>query len=299
MNFDCIIIGGGIAGLQASIQLGRYMHKVLVIDSGDGRSTLCRSYHNILGYPDGVSGLKLREIGRRQAEKLGVQFLNGKAESIGKENEGFQVSVNGETFTSDRLLLATGVMDRIPDFPALWPCLGISVYVCPDCDGYEVKEKRTIVIGSGKTGVEMAKTLSYWTKELIYINHEQKVVDEKDLQVMQELQIEYIEMPIKQVLATESQLEGLLLENGQTIWGKHAFVAFGGNEVRSHLAKQLGVEMLANNHLVIDPRTKMTNVHNVWAAGDVVAHSEQVTIAMGDGSQAAIWIHKDIIGKCH
>ena len=56
MNFDCIIIGGGIAGLQASIQLGRYMHKVLVIDSGDGRSTLCRSYHNILGYPDGVSG---------------------------------------------------------------------------------------------------------------------------------------------------------------------------------------------------------------------------------------------------
>ena len=284
MNFDCIIIGGGIAGLQASIQLGRYMHKVLVIDSGDGRSTLCRSYHNILGYPDGVSGLGLREIGRRQA--------------IGKENEVFHVSVSGETFTSERLLLATGVMDRIPDFPALRPCLGISVYVCPDCDGYEVKEKRTIVIGSGKTGVEMAKTLSYWTKELIYINHEQKMVDQNDLQILRERQIEYIEMPIKQVLANESQLEGFLLESGETIWGNQAFVAFGGNEVRSHLAKQLGVEMLANNHLVIDPRTKMTNVHNVWAAGDVVAHSEQVTIAMGDGSQAAIWIHKDIIGKC-
>ena len=93
MNFDCIIIGGGIAGLQASIQLGRYMHKVLVIDSGDGRSTLCRSYHNILGYPDGVSGQQLREIGRRQAEKLGIHFLNGKVESIAKENKSFQVSV--------------------------------------------------------------------------------------------------------------------------------------------------------------------------------------------------------------
>ena len=298
MNFDCIIIGGGIAGLQASIQLGRYMHKVLVIDSGDGRSTLCRSYHNILGYPDGVSGLGLREIGRRQAENLGVQFLNGKAESIGKENEGFQVSVNGEAFTSERLLLATGVMDRIPDFPALRPCLGISVYVCPDCDGYEVKEKRTIVIGSGKTGVEMAKTLSYWTKELIYINHEQKMVDQNDLQILREQRIEYIEMPIKQVLASESQLEGFLLESGETIWGNQTFLAFGGNEVRSHLARQLGVEMLENNHLVTDPRTKMTNIHNVWAAGDVVAHSEQATIAMGEGSQAAIWIHKDIIGKC-
>ena len=189
-------------------------------------------------------------------------------------------------------------MDRIPDFPALRPCLGISVYVCPDCDGYEVKEKRTIVIGAGKTGVEMAKTLSYWTKELIYINHEQKMVDQNDLQILRERQIEYIEMPIKQVLANESQLEGFLLESGETIWGNQAFLAFGGNEVRSHLAKQLGVEMLENNHLVIDPRTKMTNVHNVWAAGDVVAHSEQVTIAMGEGSQAAIWIHKDIIGKC-
>jgi thioredoxin reductase (NADPH) len=298
LNFDCIIIGGGIAGLQASIQLGRYMHKVLVIDSGDGRSTLCRSYHNILGYPDGVSGLHLRETGRRQAEQLGVQFLNGKAESISKMGAGFQVTItNGDTFTSERLLLATGVMDRIPDFPELRPCLGISVYVCPDCDGYEVKDKRTIVIGAGKTGVEMAMTLSYWTKELIYINHEQKVVEEKEKQIMRELQIEYIEKPIKQVLANESQVEGFLLEDGEIIRGKRAFVAFGGNEVRSNLAKQLGVELLENKHLMIDPRTKMTNIHNVWAAGDVVAHSEQVTIAMGEGSQAAIWIHKDIVGN--
>ena len=298
MNFDCIIIGGGIAGLQASIQLGRYMHRVLVIDSGDGRSTLCRSYHNILGYPDGVSGQQLRELGRRQAEQLGVEWLNGKVKSIDKENNGFQVKVtSGEAFTTERLLLATGVMDRIPNFPALRPCLGISVYVCPDCDGYEVKGKRTIVIGSGKTGVEMAKTLTYWTKELIYINHEQKKLNQDDLQILHDHQIQYIEMPVKQVLADESQLEGFLLESGVTIWGNYAFLAFGGNEVRSQLAKQLGVEMLENKHLVIDPRTKMTNVHNVWAAGDVVAHSEQVTIAMGEGSQAAIWIHKDIIEK--
>lgn len=298
LNFDCIIIGGGIAGLQASIQLGRYMHKVLVIDSGDGRSTLCRSYHNILGYPDGVSGQHLRETGRQQAEQLGVQFLNGKAESISKMEASFQVTITkGDTFTSERLLLATGVMDRIPEFPELRPCLGISVYVCPDCDGYEVKDKRTIVIGAGKTGVEMAMTLSYWTKELIYINHEQKVVEEKEKQIMRELQIEYIEKPIKQVLANESQVEGFLLDDGEIIRGKRAFVAFGGNEVRSNLAKQLGVELLENKHLMIDPRTKMTNIHNVWAAGDVVAHSEQVTIAMGEGSQAAIWIHKDIVGN--
>lgn len=298
MSYECIIIGGGIAGLQAAIQLGRYMHQVLVIDSSDGRSNLCRSYHNILGYPDGVSGQHLRGIGKKQAEQLGIKFFDGKVHSTVKKDNGFQVMTeNGETFLGDRLLLATGVMDRIPPFTELFPCLGISVYVCPDCDGYEVKGKRTIIFGSGHTGVETAKVLSYWTNELIFINHEQKPLDEKDRQTLSQYKVEYIDTPVKQVLADGSQLEGFLLENGETISGNHAFVAFGGNEVRSQLASQLGVELLENKHMVVDPRTKKTNVEGVWAAGDVVAHSEQVTIAMGEGVQSAIWIHKDIMAK--
>ncbi len=72
MVYDCVIVGGGIAGLQCAIQLGRYMYKVLVIDSGDGRSTLCRSYHNVLGYPSGVSGEYLRSVGEKQAKQDGV-----------------------------------------------------------------------------------------------------------------------------------------------------------------------------------------------------------------------------------
>jgi len=298
MKYDCIIVGGGIAGLQAAIQLGRYMHQVLVIDSSDGRSTLCRSYHNILGYPDGVSGQHLRDTGRRQAEALGIQFLQEKAESAAKTEAGFEVTVsNGDTYRSKRLLLATGVMDRIPEdlLPSLMPCLGTSVYVCPDCDGYQVKGKCTIVIGSGVTGVEMVKTLSYWTKDLVYINHEGKSISDEDREFFYEKKILYIETPIEKVVTDESQLQGFLLENGEEVSGNYAFTAFGGNEVRSQLAKQLGVELLENKHIVCDPRTKMTNIQGVWVAGDVAAHSEQVTIAMGEGSQAAIWIHKDII----
>jgi len=298
MSYECVIVGGGIAGLQAAVQLGRYMHKVLVIDSSDGRSTICRSYHNILGYPDGVSGQHLREMGKKHAKQLGIEFFNGKVISVVKKEDGFQLETeSGDSFFGERLLLATGVMDRIPPFAELFPCLGISVYVCPDCDGYEIKGKRTIIFGSGRTGVEMGKTLSYWTKELIFINHEQKPLDEKDRQILQEYKIEYIDIPVKQVLADGSQLEGFLLENGETVKGNHGFIAFSGNEVRSQLAKELGVEMMENKHLVVDPRSKKTNVEGVWAAGDVVAHSEQVTIAMGEGSQAAIWIHKDIMAK--
>ena len=294
--FDCVIVGGGIAGLQAAIQLGRYNHDVLVIDSGDGRSVLCNSYHNVLGYPDGVSGEYLRSIGRNQAENLGVQFVLEKVEKVEKSGDGFAITVhNGDIFEGKRLLIATGVMDRIPDIPSLYPCLGNSVYVCPDCDGYEIKDQTAIVLGSGNVGANMALTLYYWTKDLLYVNHEKREIDPEVLQQLTEKGIKYYKEMISEVNEDNGQLKGVVLKNGTVLEAKHAFVAFGANEVKSQLAKQLGVELLENKHIVVDLRSKMTNVQNVWAAGDVVAHSEQVTIAMGDGSQAAIWIHKSLI----
>lgn len=296
MTYDCIIIGGGIAGLQAAIQLGRYKHRVLVIDAGMGRSALCRSYHNILGYPEGVSGEHLRNIGKIQAEKLGVQFLLEKVERVDKENSHFNVTVhNGASYIGKRILLATGVMDRLPDIPELLPCLGQSIYVCPDCDGFEIREQPTIVLGSGNVGANMALTLAYWSERLSYVNHEQKPVDKEILEQLQERQIEYYEVPIKKFYAEEHQFRGVLLQNGIELKAHHGFVAFGSNEVKSQLAMQLGAELHENNHIIVDPRTKMTSVMNVWAAGDVVAHSEQVTIALGDGAQAAIWIHKSLM----
>lgn len=296
MTYDCIVVGGGVAGLQAAIQLGRYQHQVLVIDSDRGRSTLCRSYHNILGWPDGVSGRELRQLGKSQAEKLGVHFVADEVVDAHFAEEGFLLKAKrGQSYEAKRVLLATGVMDRIPDFSSLYPCLGISVYVCPDCDGYEVRNQRTIVMGAGNVGARMALALLYWTKDLVYINHEQAEIESQLLSQLQEHNIRYIEESIQEIIAEDSGLKGVRLESGQEIMGERGFIAFGGNEVKSRLAKQLGVELLDNQHIVVDPRTKMTNVPHLWAAGDVVAHSEQVAIAMGDGSQAAIWIHKSLV----
>lgn len=296
MLYDCIVIGGGIAGLQASIQLGRYQHKVLVIDANDGRSTLCRSYHNILGWPDGVSGQELRDTGKRQAQQLGVNFLTGRVEKAEKGKNEFLLTLENEAqYSTKRLLIATGVMDRIPPFPNLYPCLGISVYICPDCDGYEVKNRPVIVMGSGKPGANMALELTYWTKDIICINHEKAPIDQQLLTKLIEKKTTYIEEKIEEVIADGSNLQGFQLENGNVVKGDRAFIAFGGNEVKSTLAKQLGVELLENKHILVDPRSKMTSIQHVWAAGDVVAHSEQVTIAMGEGLQAAIWIHKSLM----
>ena len=296
--YDCLIVGGGIAGLQAAIQLGRYNHKVLVLDAGEGRSAICNNYHNILGYPDGVSGPELREIGRMQAAKSGVQFMFGKAVKAVRTPAGFEVETDsGETHEAKRLLLATGIVDRIPTFPELFPTLGISAYVCPDCDGYEVNGKSVIVMGAGNAGANMALTLSYFSDKITYVNHEQTEVSPDKISALQEKGIHYFAEPIQEVLADGATFNGVLLQTGKQLTAERAFIAFGGNEVKSQLAEQLGVELHKNKHVLVDPRTKMTNIKNVWAAGDVVAHSEQVTIAMGDGMQASIWIHKSLLAE--
>ncbi len=297
MLYDSVIVGGGIAGLQAAIQLGRYEHEVIVIDAGYGRSTLCRCYHNLLGWPDGVSGEKLRQLGLIHAKKLGIQFFQDKAIDAKKTEEGFVVHTakSGRAFRGRTLLLATGVLDRFPDVPGLIPCLGRSIYVCPDCDGYEVKERRTVVLGSGDSGASMARTLTYWTDQMTYINHEQKPIHPKKQQFLAANGVEVISTPIQEIIETNGELQAVILEDGTKIEAERGFIAFGGNHVYSELAQRLGAERMENGHVVTDPRTKMTSVNNLWVAGDLGVHSEQVTIAMGEGTQAAIWMHKQLL----
>ncbi|MCM3748536.1 NAD(P)/FAD-dependent oxidoreductase [Paenibacillus pasadenensis] len=299
MRYDALIVGGGLAGLSAAVQLGRYNHHVLVIDSEDGRSSFCLRYHNLIGWPDGVSGPELRKAGRAQAEKAGVRFVKDKATQASVlDDEGFSVHTeSGETYEGRRLLLATGVMDRLPPLEGLRPCLGISIYVCPDCDGYELTGRRALIMGAGDPGAHMADILSYWTDDLVYINHEKAAVKPELLSKLREKGIRVIEEQVERLETEGDQLRGVMLASRERIEGGRAFVAFGGNEVRSQLGAQLGVKLHRNRHIEADPRTKMTNVRHVWAAGDVLAHSEQASIAMGDGSQAAIWMHKSLIEK--
>lgn len=296
-NYECIIVGAGIAGLQAAIQLGRYMHNVLVIDSEDGRSNLCRGYHNILGWPDGVSGQTLRQLGKKQAQDLKVEFLNDSVINAQKQDHQLTLQTSSaKEFKTKTVLLATGIKDRIPPIKNINPCLGISVYVCPDCDGYEVRDKHVLLLGSGKTGANLALTLTYWTNNITFINHDREELDSKIEEKLRAKNIKIINEKIEAVIAeNESDFKGVVLENGQAITGDKGFIGFGGNAVHSDLGQQLGVERLENKHLLVDPRTKETNITNVWAAGDVVAHSEQVTIAMADGCQAAIFIHKRLL----
>ncbi|MFC4322789.1 NAD(P)/FAD-dependent oxidoreductase [Litchfieldia salsa] len=297
-TYDCIVIGGGIAGLQASIQLGRYQHKTTVIDSNHGRSTLCRNYHNILGWPNGVSGETLRSLGRMQAESYGVNFLADTVTAIKDQKDFLEVSCeSGRVYKAKKVLLATGVMDRLPEITHILPCLGLSIYVCPDCDGYEVINKRTVVLGSGSTGANLAITLLQWTNSVTYINHDGVEINQELKETLANKEIEYINEPIESVQPSENpkEIESVTLVSGKVINAEKGFIGFGGNKVKTDLVKELSVERMENKHIIVDSRTKRTSHPRIWAAGDIAVHSEQVTIAMGDGMQAAIWIHKSLL----
>lgn len=294
---DCIIIGGGIAGLQAAIQLGRYSaYDVLVIDRGTGRSTICKSYRNILGWPDGVSGEELRGRGRLQAESVGVTFA---ADDIRKaerdESEYFVLTgKDGVRYRTKTLLLATGVMDRFPQLPGLMSTLGTSVFVCPDCDGYEIQDRKTVVMGSGDPGASMAVLLSERTQDIIYINHEGEPVSSEHMSQLADLGIPYIEKKVSEIREEGGILSAVVLEDGSIVPAERGFISFGGNMIHSELAEQLGAELEHNRHVKTDPRSKMTSVESLWAAGDLGVHSELTTVAMGEGAMAAIWINKTL-----
>jgi thioredoxin reductase len=293
-EYDCIIVGGGLAGLQAAIQMGRYSsHRVLVVDAGEGRSTLCRTYHNILGFPEGVSGEELRSKGRMQAERTGVSFEKDRIIKAGRRGEQIQLfGSSGSEYMAKTVLLATGLTDRIPAIPGLRPTLGRTVYVCPDCDGYEVQDQRTILLGAGEAGANMAMVLIQRTNELLYINHEQSPISAELHRSMKEAGVRYLEAAVQEVQQMEDgHITGVLTEDGQIYESERGFIAFGGNRVHYELAEQLGAVISDNKHVEANPRS-MQAAPNVWIAGDLGLHAEQATVAMGEGSIAAIWIHK-------
>jgi len=295
MQADALIVGGGIAGLQAAIQLGRYRHRVAVVDRGYGRSTLCRRYNNVLGWPDGVSGMELREKGRKQAESFGVVWIDDEITGLAKTEDGFTAFGRRGAYAGRVMLLATGVIDRFPDVPGLKACLGTSVYVCPDCDGYETSGRKTVVLGSGNSGARMALELLYWTDDITYVNHGGKPIDPSLAERLAEHRVDVVNGTLEAVEHDEGRFRTARLAEGGAVAGERAFIAFGGNEVNTALAASVGAERLENRHIVTDPRTKMTTVPGLWAAGDVGVHSEQLTVAMGEGALAAVWMHKELL----
>ncbi|HEX3015368.1 MAG TPA: NAD(P)/FAD-dependent oxidoreductase [Desulfobacteria bacterium] len=291
---DVVIIGAGPAGLSAAIQLARSNRSVLLFDRGKQRASFALNYHNYLGFPDGIAGKKLLELGRDQAEKYGVKIIQAEATAVKKTQDGqFTVEAGNQAFTGRRVIFATGVSDNTPNVPDVFDFLGRSIFHCLDCDGYELIGKKVVVFGKGNAAADAAlRVLTFSKQVFIASNGEQLSIDEKYLAKLKSNGIDRIETPIKELQGNKGQLSALIFADNS-----EREVEFGlstaGSKANNKLALGLGVTTIPNGHILVDKDMK-TSIEHVYAIGDVINSSEQVSLAVAEGVRAAIMVNKTL-----
>ena len=163
---DCLIIGGGPAGLLAAVYLGRYRRSVQVIDAGESRAAKIPESHNYPGF-FGIAGPELLRRLKAQARQYGAELVSGRVTSLRKEDETFVATCSGSDVSARFILLATGLVDHCPPIegqPA--DCPSEVIRFCPICDGYEAIDRRVGVLGDIKAGGKKALFLRSYTKDV-------------------------------------------------------------------------------------------------------------------------------------
>ncbi|HMI55645.1 MAG TPA: NAD(P)/FAD-dependent oxidoreductase, partial [Gemmatimonadaceae bacterium] len=212
-RYDVAVVGGGPAGLCAALFLARYLHKVVVVDSGDPRNWETRGINGYLGH-QGIRPPQLRALGREEGAACGVEFVSGLVdEAINETGELFAITLHdGTVIQAQRILLAIGIKDVWPDIPGLERCYGETVHVCPDCDGYETRDKETVVVGKGRKAVGMALAITTWTRKIVICtNGEPPDMEQKLLDQLKTLNIPVLDAPIKRAISRASEIRGLEL----------------------------------------------------------------------------------------
>ena len=294
---DCLIVGGGPAGLTAAIYAARFRLSVRVIDAGGSRAGLIACTRNQAGFPAGISGLELLARMGRQATQFGAGIDRGRVTRVSINKRDFAVDTNIGLARARTVLLATGVTNRQPgiagDLHSAALAAGRLRY-CPVCDGFEVLDQDVAVIGTSKRGVKEALFLRAYTKKVSLIaptgRHrltlgERKALASADIQIA--------DGPVSDFELDESGL------GFKSALGKRTFEAVYpamGSVAHSELARELGADLTSERCIKTDAHQR-TSVPGLYAAGDVVIGLDQISHAMGEAGVAAATIRNDLVAR--
>jgi thioredoxin reductase (NADPH) len=290
---DCLVIGGGPAGLLAAIYLGRFLRKVQVIDAGESRAAKIPVSHNYPGF-FGIAGLDILSRLRAQAEEYGARLLNGRITSLRKTSGAFVASGSDSSDLDSEMharfvLLATGLVDHCPPIegePA--SCATDVVRFCPICDGYEAIDRRVGVLGNLDSGGKKALFLRTYTKDVSLFLNEEETVNEQQRTKLNEENVRIVEK-VQTVQLSAGSTISILTERGQRHELDALYPALGCT-VRSDLARALGASCTESGNLVVDDHQR-TTVDGLYAGGDVVTDLHQLSVAFGHAAIAATDIH--------
>ena len=294
-ELDCLVIGGGPAGLTAAIYLARFHLNLLVLDAGDSRASLIPCTHNHAGFPDGISGEELLERMRAQARKYGAAIETGRVTRLDRGEGGFSAEWGSGSARARTVLLATGVANRRPPMDEKLHDEALArglIRYCPICDGYEVTDKCVGVIGSGPNGVAEAVFLRGYTADITLIApHEVHEVAAEDRARLRALGIRTVDGPCEAVAALD---KAIVVDTPSGHYTFDSVYPALGSDIHNELAGQIGVALNSETGCILVEGHQRTNVPGAYAAGDVVIGLDQISHAMGEGGVAATTIGNDL-----
>jgi thioredoxin reductase len=298
-NYDCIVVGGGAAGLSAALSLGRARRLTLVIDAGQQSNLVAHGIGGLLGH-DRLPPAELYATGRRElGEYPTVTVRAGQVVSVESADGGFLVTLaDGAVSQARRLLLATGMQYRYPEVPGMAPRWGETVFHCPFCHGWEVRGRPLAVFGGPPIVVHQALLLTSWSDDVTVLIAGASDLDESDRDRLTAAGVSIDERPVAELLGPGRSLEAVRFTDGEERRCQGMLVATTLHQ-RSDLARHLGLafappDPLSTESLVIDPQHR-TSLTGVFAAGDTTAGPPSVARAVAAGNFAGAMVVMSLV----
>ncbi|TMV48773.1 NAD(P)/FAD-dependent oxidoreductase [Paenibacillus mesophilus] len=290
---DVAIIGGGPAGLNAALVLGRARKTVAVIDEGRPRNAVTREVHGFLTR-DGVSPGEFRRIAKEELSAYpSVSFVADTAVSIAGTDGQFQITTaKGNTFASKKLLFAVGMKDRPLDIPGLAEAYGKSAFVCPYCDAWELRDEPLVVINKGAELMHFAPLLSGWTNRFTICTNGPDELTDAQREELRQHQVPIFDSPIRYIESNDGIVRQVVLADGMSILCRGIF--FKPDLVMgSNLPREIGCDITEAGMIAVDDFGK-TSVPGVYSAGDASSRLHQAIAAASKGAFTAAAMNNEL-----
>jgi thioredoxin reductase len=293
--YDAIIVGAGPAGLSAALILGRSRRRVLVCDTGRPRNAASHAINGLVSR-DGIDPREFLRISREQLRKYdGVELRDVEVtEARCRPDTRFEVRLStGDLLTTRKLLIATGVVDNVPDVPGLRELYGRSVFHCPYCDGWEVRDQPIAIYGRGARGLGLSLELTGWSRDLVLCTDGPAEIDEEGRAKLTHARIPIREESIARLDGRDGVLSQVVFADGTTLPRRALFFTTGQAQ-QSQLAVGLGCEMNDKGTVRTGPY-ESTHLTGLYVAGDASRAVQWVVVAAAEGAEAAFAMNTDLL----
>jgi thioredoxin reductase len=290
---DVVIVGAGPAGLSAALVLGRACRRVVIFDKGTPRNANSKAIYAFLTR-DGTHPESFRRIARQELRPYrNVQFRRSEVTRAVRRSDGtFDVWAGAQRLRCRKLLIATGVVDELPNIPGVETFFGSSVFQCPYCDGWELRGQRVAVYGRNQRGFEMARSLTAWTRHVALCTHGPTVLSAMDRRMLNANEIPILEQKIARLCGRGGKLDRIEFTDGHSL--ACAALFFDTRcRAQSGLAESLGCQFNRRGGIRCG-EYEATSVPGVFVAGNIIKDVQLAVVAAAEGARAAFGINRSL-----